>query len=132
VPVAVTVVVVVAAAAWAAAAEEEEEGTKSTTAPTSMSARERVIWLVAILLATERTGELFLSVYSCALVRLYGWKGWEMGSGDHWPKLYDIIMSDTRGDEDLLWWKTELPGADYQEVTWMVVGERCTSQSAKI
>jgi hypothetical protein len=62
VPVADTVVVVVVVAAWAAAAEEEEEGTNSTTAPTSMSARERVIWLVAILLATERTGELFLSV----------------------------------------------------------------------
>jgi hypothetical protein len=63
VPVADTVVGVVvtaaAAAAAAAAAENDEEGTNSTTAPTSMSARERMVWLVAILLTTGRTEELF-------------------------------------------------------------------------
>jgi hypothetical protein len=64
VPVADTVVGVgvaagAAAAAAAAAAEKDEEGTNSTTAPTSMSARERMVWLVAILLTTGRTEELF-------------------------------------------------------------------------
>jgi repressor of nif and glnA expression len=61
VPVADTVVgvVVAAGAASAAAAEKDEEDTNSTTAPTSMSARERMVWLVAILLTTGRTEELF-------------------------------------------------------------------------
>jgi hypothetical protein len=55
-----------------------------------------------------------------------------MGRGDHWPKLYDIIMFDKREDQDLLWCKRELPGADYQELTWMVVRKRRASQSVEI
>jgi hypothetical protein len=67
VPVADTVVGVgvaagAAAAAAAAAAEKDEEGTNSTTAPTSMSARERMVWLVAILLTTGTNGRV---VFDC-------------------------------------------------------------------